>query len=149
MTRSKRLDTIAGIAGKHEKEAAKVLSESQSTLAGREERLAELERYRAQYVERFEEHSRAGVSAAAVKDFRLFLARLDQAIVQAEAAVCTAAEACREDRSEWLARRTRCKAVEKVADRRRTDEARQAERLEQRAMDEHAMRRSGLDRGEP
>lgn len=143
MTKSDRLKPVIKVAENREREAAKVLGDAQKVVQQRKKRLDELTSYRSDYCARFNSADRGARPAALLADFRLFLVRLDEAIVQQQKLLDAGVKELEERKQRWLAERTKTLALDKVAVRLRTQERRQVERKEQKDTDERAQRRGG------
>ncbi|MCA1806069.1 MAG: flagellar export protein FliJ [Xanthomonadaceae bacterium] len=147
MTRSKRMTPVVKVAENREQAAARILGEARQRLEQQQRKLDELGTYRDQYSSEFQQRSGQGMGVACLQDFRVFLARLNEAIEQQQRLV----ERCRQEserqRLNWLSTRTRTQALGKVVDRYRREERHQAERREQLDTDERALRarRQDLD----
>ncbi len=141
--RSKRLRPVAEVAQRREQDAARVLKESRDTLRQYETQLENLKAYRQEYVLGFQEASVSGMGAGRMKDYLVFLSKLDDAINQLEAVMATTREDCERDRTQWVAKRARLKALDEVIARFRMEERRDEIRREQRDADERAQRRRG------
>lgn len=137
MTRSKRLKPIARIADHRQQDAARVFRESREELERYQLRLAELRGYRDEYLSRFHRTGNGGMGASQMKDYLVFLGKLDEAIRQLETLIAGSRQHCETRRDEWLASRSRFKALDEVISRHRSTERRQALRREQRESDEH------------
>lgn len=139
-SRSKRFQPVVDVAEKHEEQEARRFGDCQQILAEEEFKLEQLEQYRDEYARQFAAASESGMGAMQMRDYRAFLERLNQAIEQQLGAIQRAQEACEEQRGEWLHKRSRAQALDKVAQRYRADEKRHADRQEQALLDEHASR---------
>ncbi len=140
MTRSKRIEPVVKLAENRENDAARALGESMQQLERQEQRLLELTSYRDEYARRFESHAGGGMEPARLRDFRAFLAQLNQAIDQQRAVVEKARRDSEQQRRLWLGEHTRAKALDKVVERYRREEHHEAERREQKLLDEFAGR---------
>ena len=144
MSRSKRLQPVQRISEAKEKDAARVLGESQQQLQQLQQQLAELERYREEYRNHYQHSGRAGFSAQRLQQLQQFLANIDQAITQQQRAITRAESLCEEKRRLWFQARGRSQALDKVAERYRDDERQQENRREQKENDEFASRSGGM-----
>lgn len=142
MTRSKRIRPVVELAENRHLDAARSLGLSRKQLEHQEMRLHELISYRQEYSRRYSESCGGGIGAMRLNEYRIFLARLDQAIRQQQTQVEQARRDCDQKRQQWLASRTRAKALDKVMDRYRREELEDAERREQKEQDERALHRS-------
>jgi len=123
-----------------EKDRARELGDARSRLATAEGKLRDLEQYRQDYEQAFQERAKAGQPVRALRDFQVFLARLDQAIDQQRQVV----EANRSDVSghstRWQSAARQVKAVDSVVDRWQGEERRAQDRRDQKETDERAQR---------
>jgi len=140
MTRSKRIQPVVRIAENREQDAARVLGESLKQLEAQEQRLQELTLYRDEYTRRFQNHAGGGMVPARMQDFRAFLVQLNQAIDQQRDVVERVRRESEQCRHQWLDQRTRAKALDKVVERYQREELRDADRREQKLLDEFAGR---------
>lgn len=95
-----------------------------------------LMRYREEYLERFRTTLRENPRNAAVGNFHEFMNKLDTAIDQQQASVEQARQQVAAGKHEHLDRRRRVKAFGTLAERHAAAEQRNAQRSEQRALDE-------------
>jgi flagellar protein FliJ len=144
MTRSKRMQPVAHVAHNRQQDAARQMGERQRQLDEHVNRLDELNSYRSEYTRRFEAGSDA-MTGMNVRDYRLFLSRLNQAIEEQARRVEHARNELEQSRGQWTASRVHSDAINKVVDRFEKDERRQAERREQARNDEFGQRRRSDD----
>ncbi|MFN2308639.1 MAG: flagellar export protein FliJ [Gammaproteobacteria bacterium] len=136
MTRSKRMQPVVEVTALREREAARRLGELLQREQADEQRLQELTQYRDDYTRQFA--SGTSLGAARLQDYRIFLGRLNQAIVQQQAVVERARQACAAQRAHWLALQTRVQALDKVVTRYRDRERSDQDRREQGESDQRA-----------
>lgn len=142
MTKSERLKPVIKVAESRERAAAKTLGEAQKIAQQRKKRLDELTSYRSDYCTRFNNTQHAARPAAMMADFRVFLSRLDDAIIQQQKLLDASLRDVEDKKQRWLVERTKTKALDKVSIRLRTQERRDAEQKEQKDTDERAQRTS-------
>lgn len=140
MTRSKRMIPVVKVAENREQAAARSLGEVQQRLAAQQCKLEELVTYRDQYSSEFQQRSGQGMGVARLQDYRVFLARLNEAIQQQQQVVERCQQDCERQRRYWMSTRTRTQALGKVVDRYHREEQHLLERREQHASDERAQR---------
>jgi flagellar FliJ protein len=121
-------------------DAAKRLAQLKAQWQLAEEKLTQLEAYRRDYGERMGQTARAGMSVMALRDYQLFLAKLDGAIETQRAEVARCRGAWEEGRAEWLVCRGKLKAFQALEQRHTAREAVREARLEQKEQDESARR---------
>ena len=140
MTRSKRMQPVQQLAQSRERSAVQKLGLSQQHLQAQEAKLEELRSYRDQYAKAFEASGGAGLGAARMRDYRIFLNRLGEAISQQEALIAQCQAQHEQTRRQWMASRNQSRAVDKLVDRYRSQEDRQQQRTEQKEQDDRAQR---------
>ncbi len=140
MSRSKRLGPVADVAARREQHAARSLKESRDILARYESQLQDLQAYRQEYVDGFHQAGTDGMGVGRMKDYLVFLGKLDEAIRQLQTMVSSSSDRCERDKSQWLATRAKFKALDKVISRYRREEERNEVRREQRETDERSQR---------
>lgn len=129
---------VVQVAASKEQEAARLLGDAQREVALREARLSELLAYQSEYAARFETSGGGGLDMARLQDYRVFLARLNEAIALQRRLVDAARVDCEARRACWLGTRQQAQAIDKVVDRFRRDEVRAQGRREQADTDERA-----------
>ena len=142
MTRSERLAPVQRVLGQTEQQRARDLGEARQLLVAAETKLQDLQQYRQDYERVFQQRATTGQSVMALRDFQVFLARLDQAIQQQG----QIAEAARGDvagrTTRWQSAARQVKAVDSVVGRWQGEERRADDRREQKDTDERAQRGS-------
>lgn len=138
MTRSKRLNPVVKVAEHREKDAARRLGQSQQRLEQQRARLRELVGYRDEYHVKFQQTCGRGVDVKQLQEYRLFLARLNDAIAQQQNTVVQAEREVERCRTSWLSTRTRSQALDKVRERYQDVERQEADRREQADLDERS-----------
>lgn len=146
MTRSKRIRPVVEIVENRERDAAQALGLCRKNVAEQEQRLQELLQYRDEYNQRLLHHTGQGMDARKLHEYQIFLSRLNQAIEQQQQAVHQAVAQCDEKNRHWMEKRSHARAIGKVEQRYRSQEQHEAEKREQKEMDEHALRRYQLSR---
>jgi flagellar protein FliJ len=142
MTRSGRMKPVQEVVGAAERHEAKQLASSEEKLAACEHKLDELRQYEHDYREGFNARATAGMGGHGLREYQLFLARLNEAIRQQNKIVLAARAECETQREHWRAAARQHKAVEHVVEVWRGEERRHAERREQRDTDERAQRKA-------
>lgn len=138
MTRTQRIQPVQRVVDDREKESAKAVALARAKLAEAEAKLAELGRYREDYHRGFQKEAAGGASGLRLRDFRLFLARLDEALRQQQQLVLRARGEVEHQTRLWIESQRRAKALGIVVDKWRGEERRAAERQDQRETDERA-----------
>ena len=137
MKRSRRFQPVVDDARRREEIAARRLGEARQQLREAELQLQQLESYRAEYARRLTVSG--GMGSRQLQDYRCFLERLNQAIVQQRQRLHQLAEMERQCRDEWQARYARHQAIDKVQAGYLREEQHAEARREQKQLDEHAL----------
>ena len=141
MTRAFPLQSLLDLSNLRLDEAGRRLGE---LIAGEQEasrRHELLVQYREEYRARFVVAAQDGLSPGEWRNYASFLAKLDEAINQADSAVTHTKQRTVAGQQEWMAKHGRVKAFDTLSDRHQSRVAYQDQRQEQRASDEHAARR--------
>lgn len=120
--------------------ALAALRQAEAARAAAEQQAAQLDDYRAQYRQRWNERFRAGEHALLVQYHQDFGRRLDQAITLQHDAIAKAQARVRSAREEVVMHEQRVASVRKLIERRTLEIGRVAARREQRQTDEAAQR---------
>jgi len=102
------------------------------------DKLDQVEAYRVEYRERLQRALAQGMNVVQVRDYHVFLARLDEACSQQQVEVERRESAWAAGKAEWLEQRRRKQAFDTLADRHLQAESVRDARLEQRLQDDHA-----------
>jgi len=138
MTRSKRMQPVAHVAESRQQDAARILGERQRALDEQQRRLDQLNEYRGDYASRFEDGQEwIGLN---VRDYRLFLSRLNEAIEEQSARVERARTELEKSRGRWTECRVHRDAVGKAMDRFHEEERIEEMRRDQAESDELGQR---------
>ena len=141
MKRIQRLEPVDRLMRSNERDCAQRLAGVQQRLAEAAARGDELARYRDEYQRAFRARAASGMDAKGLREFQVFIARLDEAIGQQHRAVEQLRGEQERERQRWQDAAVRSSAVAKVIDRARRDERHVEERRLQRELDERAQRR--------
>lgn len=136
MSRAKRLQPIADLAAHREQEASKQLVEAQSKLDQQQTLLNELENYHAEYTTANIIGSIASADAVRLQDYRLFLDRLEHAIVRQHELIGRLQEDFEQTHTRWTDRRSHRKALDNVTSRYARAEAHVRDVQEQQQIEE-------------
>jgi flagellar FliJ protein len=140
MTRSERMAPVQRVLDQKEKDRARELVESRTRLSQAQEKLRDLEQYRQDYEQAFQQRARAGQPVRELRDFQVFLARLDQAIQQQRQIVANHESEVGGHSAQWQSAARQGKAVDSVVERWNGEERRAQDRREQKQTDERAQR---------
>ncbi len=125
------------------KDRARELGEAQTRHTAAAAKLKDLEQYRQDYEQAFQLRAKAGQPVRALRDFQVFLARLDQAIQQQRQVVASMHTEVSGHSTRWQSAARQVKAVDSVVDRWQGEERRAEDRREQKETDERAQRAPG------
>ncbi|MEJ1296434.1 MAG: flagellar export protein FliJ [Candidatus Sedimenticola sp. (ex Thyasira tokunagai)] len=139
MVSSKRFKPVQRVAESREQRAAREFGDSQRLMQAEEERLLELRRYHQEYLDRFEDTARRGISAGQMQEYRAFIAKLDLAINQQMQVVEASHQEFAIRKESWKKRHVRTKVLEKAVDRIRQSERKTIDLREQKEQDEHSL----------
>ncbi len=140
MKKSERMKPVVKVTASKENEAARALGQSNRELQEQEQRLSELEKYRDEYTRYCQQKGSDGISAARFIELQRFLNNLNRAVEQQKQLVEMTQQACAVKKNQWQQARSRTRAMDTVVDRYRQQERRQAERREQKEVDEAGQR---------
>jgi len=134
-----KMEKVAAVAKLVEHKSAREFSVSQQSHEDKRAQLDQLLQFKADYDAMLQEKSRDGLSASQFQDYRLFLAKLNQAIEQQAQEVQLAEEELARVRTEWIERSQRTSALDHLVDERHKARIKAGEKAEQKASDERAM----------
>jgi len=134
------MQSVAGIAKNKEKEAARILGQKQTFLQQQRQRLQELDGYRLEYAKKFQNAGNQGFNAQQLNEYRVFLDKLNQAIVQQSDLINKAETDFLTCQKSWILSRTNSKALENMVERCKNEEFQVQAQKEQKELDERAMR---------
>lgn len=138
MTRKFPLQTLLDLAQNQTDCAANNLKALKLRWNEAEEKLAQLFAYRDSYRERMLESAGGGTSAVALRDFQLFMLKLDAAIKMQQGEVARCQSRWEAGQQEWLRQRGKVKAYDVLSVRHRRAEEEREGRSEQKEQDEFA-----------
>ncbi|HTP39008.1 MAG TPA: flagellar export protein FliJ [Steroidobacteraceae bacterium] len=142
--RAKRLEPVKDLAQKTERVQAERLARAQRRASEARGKLQELQVYLQDYQNMFNKRARGGMSIGGLRDYQVFIARLQEALQQQQSLADRLAEECAREHSQWLQFVARTKALGKAIDNARADERKHAERKLQSEIDERALRGRGV-----
>jgi len=140
MSPTDRFKPVQRIAQSREQKAARELGSSQRNARDQTSRLEELKRYHSEYLERFQNASRAGISVPQMQEYRTFLGKLEQAIEAQKQVVNSSQQECSVRKESWKQKRVRTQVYGKVMDRFETAEQRLDDAREQKETDDRNQR---------
>lgn len=114
-------------------------------LEHQQKQLEDLISYRDEYVAGFEQAGKAGLSCVQLRDYQVFLSRLDTAILQQQQQLLACRQKCEQSQAEWQDKHGRSKMIDKVVENRRQTENRRQDELEQREQDDRVRDSTNFD----
>ena len=140
MNACKRMQPVAALAHQQADVAAQSVAEYGLSYENMQKQLDELLSYRNDYAAGLHRKGHNGLNAVQIKDYRLFLARLNMAIEQQQLALNKAADQLADSRQVWIEKKQRAKALDSVVSGYQQTEQREQSRRDQHESDEHAQR---------
>ncbi|GGN16904.1 MULTISPECIES: flagellar export protein FliJ [Marinomonas] len=138
MKKSRRMQILVDLAKRKEDVAAQQLARDKAKVQHDLQKLNELKDYAGQYES---ERNLLGLSAYLTTNYQHFVDRVQQAIVQQEAAVGRAEQQADMSMRRWLQTRTKTKSMDWLKEKSHKAELAVEAKQEQRQSDEFAMRR--------
>lgn len=138
MKKSRRMQILVDLAKRKEDVAAQQLARDKAKVQHDLQKLNELKDYAGQYES---ERNLLGLSAYLTTNYQHFVDRVQQAIVQQEAAVGRAEQQADMSMRRWLQTRTKTKSMDWLKEKSHKVELAVEAKQEQRQSDEFAMRR--------
>lgn len=146
MARKFLLQPLRDLTQNHVDSAAKNLQDLKVRWNASEAQLKQLLAYRESYRERLRNAGGGGISALSLRDFQLFMGKLDTAIKLQEEEVARCQARWHAGQLEWLKQRGKLKAFDTLSQRHRRAEEKRENQLEQKEQDELSRnRRDKLD----
>ncbi|MCP4078403.1 MAG: flagellar export protein FliJ [Gammaproteobacteria bacterium] len=140
MTRSEKLQPVVRHVENNEQSALKAVALSQQQLQRHQNQLQQLKEYKNDYENRHSSATGVSYSPLQLQEFNRFLNQLSDTIEQQQQIVQMALREVEIKRQNWKHRRSRSDAMHKVVDKIQACEMKQAEKIEQKDMDEVALR---------
>lgn len=138
MARKFPMQTLLDLSQSHADAAAKSLLVLKVRWHEAEEKLSQLLAYRESYRERLRDVAGNGTSATALRDFQLFMIKLDTAIKLQQDEVARCQARWHAGQQEWLRQRGKVKAYDALSARHKRAEEKREELVEQKEQDEFA-----------
>ena len=135
--RSKRMQPIAKHADQLQQQAVQIYVAAQQAVVEAQLQLEQLIEYRAEYNSN---RVNGGLMASQLRDYQMFLDKLNQSIDQARLNIQNKKQQCEQQKLLWLKSRSRSKALDVVITKYQKQEAIIEARIEQKEQDEHASR---------
>ncbi len=142
MNRAQRLQPVMRHTDDKEKRALRELATSQGLLESERARLAQLEAYRLEYLDKSQAET-ALYTPVELQEFNRFLRQLEQAIECQRDVIRQRERELAGKRRSWYATRADSRAIHKAVDRLQQKQDYEEERREQKVLDEFAQRKNG------
>ncbi len=142
MTRSKKLKPVVKHVDHNEQIDLKAVAFSQQQLQQQQLRLQQLIDYKNDYANQRSSSQPVSYSAVQLQEFNRFLSQLSDTISQQDKVVEMAQRELDIKREKWKISRSRSDAMHKVVDKIEASELKKADKIEQKYMDEVALRLS-------
>ncbi|MDE2448923.1 MAG: flagellar export protein FliJ [Gammaproteobacteria bacterium] len=138
MKKTERIGMVRRVVDDIERRKAQALAACEKNERAAQAKLDELEAYRTAYVQDFARRAQSGMNGAGVRDYQIFLSRLDEALrhqthILAQARLQRGAEL-----ENWRNAARRATAVGNLATHWQAEERLAAERVEQKESDERS-----------
>lgn len=140
MNSCKRMQPVAEIAQQQADAAAQSVAECNRVYTDMRKQLDELLSYRDDYANGLRHKGHDGLNASQIKDYRVFLERLNNAIARQQENLNSAGARFAASKRVWIEKQQRAKVIDSVVDRYQQVERRKQSRREQHEGDEHALR---------
>ncbi len=138
MKKTQRIALVQRVVGDIERRKAEALALSEQRVRETQARLHELENYRATYLQDFQRRAQTGLDGAGVREYQVFLGRLDEAL-QHQSQLLGQAQLQRTSELEsWRGAAQRASQIDTLAEHWRVEERGAEERRAQRETDEHS-----------
>ncbi|MCC7122074.1 MAG: flagellar FliJ family protein [Gammaproteobacteria bacterium] len=146
MKKSQRLQRIANLSHTAEQVAAQTLARCSDEVARYAAQIRELEHYRDEYLRQFERDHPGGLDGYRAQKLRVFVGRIDEALIQLVERHAQAERRREHERAVWADRRHRTDTLTDVATRARGVEEVNVENALQREIDDRSRGRSGMSK---
>jgi flagellar FliJ protein len=138
MKKIERICMVRRVVETHERRKAEALADCERNVRAAQTKLDELEAYRAAYVREFSRRAGSGMKGADVREYQVFLGRLDEALRQ-QAQILTQGRLQRDAELEsWRSAARRATAVGNLAAHWQAEERLASEKIEQKETDERS-----------
>ena len=145
MPRRFPLQPLLDLAQDHSDTAARNLHKLKAKWQEAEEKLRQLMAYRDDYRRRLLQATKQGMQATSLKDFQLFLGKLEIAIRHQSEEEVRCKRGWEDGRREWQAKQLKLKAFDTLSQRHLRSEEKREAKLEQREQDELSNKSAEFD----
>ena len=137
MNKSERFAVFVKIRDAKEREAARKLAAHNKHVQDNKDRLAELEGYLSEYLDKFKVLAKSGTDAQNIRQCYAFISELNLVIHQQKSAIQELEQVSNNFRNNWLRAKTNLEIMDKVICKFREEEGRMRNKYEQIQNDEH------------
>ncbi|CAA0090724.1 Uncharacterised protein [Zhongshania aliphaticivorans] len=141
LKKSKRMESVNSIAERNEREKADIFANSQRVYEDQQKKLNELKQYYQEYIDSSRKPVDEFLDLHRLQESRAFMAKLAAAINQQNDILRAAEATMNADRKHWMDSRRRAMSMQKLTDRYRDQERREADVVEQRTADDLSSQR--------
>jgi len=136
-----KIDKVAAVAKIEADRSAQAFTETQKTHADKVAQLEQLKQFKADYEQSLTARGSEGMDARQFQDYRLFLARLNEAIAEQTQAIVGSEADLSAVRDEWLSKSQRNQALDQLVEDRQKQRVKAQEKLEQKRADDDSLSR--------
>jgi flagellar FliJ protein len=140
MTKSKRFEPIREIASNSADVLSRSMADAARKVADMERQLTQLQTYRDEYVRNSSGGGGGAMDAVKLQNYRSFLDRLGEGMRQQAKNLEVARADYERRRLQWSEKRVEAESLGRAVERFRAEEQRAADRLDQRELDDAAIR---------
>lgn len=138
MKKTERIGMVRRVVDDIERRKAEALAACEKAVLAGQAKLEELEAYRATYVRDFTHRAGTGMSGAGMREYQVFLNRLDEALRQQSQILAQARLKRGAELESWRNAARRATAVGNLATHWQAEERLAADKVEQKESDEHS-----------
>lgn len=135
------MDKVAAVAKLEAHKSARELSESQKSHSEKIAQLEQLIQFKADYEKTLTARGSKGMDAREFQDYRLFLARLNEAIAQQTQEIQGSEASLSAVRDEWVSKSQRNQALDQLVEDRHRARIKAQEKLDQKRADDDSLTR--------
>lgn len=147
MPRRFSLEPLHNLAQDRVEAATQRLAQLKAKWQQEEAKLEQLRQFHAEYQRRLGDAIRQGLDMTRMRDFQVFIRKLDTAMRQQAQEIARAKGVWEEGQRAWLEERRKLKTYDVLKDRHLKAEQHRENRLEQRETDEHARKGHAVKKG--
>ncbi|EKE80513.1 flagellar export protein FliJ [Idiomarina xiamenensis] len=136
MADMRALQMLLELEQRREDKAAAELAQVRQTLQQQQQRLQGMEQYRLQYLQQLQQRGNQGLHSHQFGQYHAFVGKLDAGVEQIHASLSKLQQVVEQRQQRWFAQRRKRQSVEHLLEQQRLRQQREAERREQKLMDE-------------